>query len=90
MTLQRKGNRTVSSEKLAEIASADDNALMKDTINKAESLLHKIETPTQNISLFLNASKTKAMHSNPFVERHIHATNGDEIEKVDDLLYLGG
>ena len=59
-------------------------------INKAESLLHKIETATQNIGLFLNASKTRAMHFNPSVQSHIHALNGDEIEKVDDFLYLGG
>ena len=63
---------------------------MEDTINKAESLLHKIETATQKIGLFLNASKTKAMHFNPSVESHIHALNGNEIEKVDDFLYLGG
>ena len=30
------------------------------------------------------------MHFNPSVESHIHALNGDEIEKVDDFLYLGG
>ena len=30
------------------------------------------------------------MHFNLFVESHIHAMNGDEIEKVDDFLYLGG
>ena len=30
------------------------------------------------------------MHFNPSVESHIHAMNGDEIEKVDDFLYLGG
>ena len=59
-------------------------------INKAESLLHKIETTTQKIGLFLNASNAKAMHFNPSVESHIHAMNGDEIEKVGDFLYLGG
>ena len=30
------------------------------------------------------------MHSNCSVESHIHAMNGDEIEKVDEFLYLGG
>ena len=63
---------------------------MGDTINKSEFLLYKIETTTQKIGLFLNASKTKVMHFNPSVESHIHAMNGDEIEKVDDFLYLGG
>ena len=63
---------------------------MEDMINKAESLLHNIESETQKIGLFLNASKTEAMHFNPSVENHIHAMNGDEIEKVDNFLYLGG
>ena len=71
-----------SPEKLAELAFADDTALLEGTINKAESLFHKIETTTQKIVLFFNGSKTKAMHFNPSVKSHIHAMNGDEIEKV--------
>ena len=90
MTLKKRGSRRVLPEKIAELAFADDIALMEDTINIAESLLHKIETETHNIGLFLNASKTEAMHLNPSVKSHIHAMNGDEIEKVDDFLYLGG
>ena len=89
LTLKTKGSRRVSLQKLAELAFAGDIALMEDTINKAESLLHKIKTATQKIGLFLNASKTKAMHFNPSVESHIHPLNSDEIEKVDDFLYLG-
>ena len=68
LTLERKGSRRVPPEKLAKLSVADDIALMEDTINKAESLLHKIETATQNIGLFLSASKTKAMHFNPSLE----------------------
>ena len=90
MTLKRKGSRGVPPEKLAELAFADDIALMEDTTNKAESLFHKIETETQKIGLFLNASKTKEMPFNPSLESHIHAMNGDEIEKVENFLYLGG
>ena len=63
---------------------------MEDMINKAKSFLYKIKIATQKIGLFLNANKTKAMHFNPSVESHIHAMNSDEIEKVDDFLYLGG
>ena len=90
LTFKRKGSRRVLPEKLAELAFAVNIALMKETVNKAESLLHKIETATQKIGLFFNASKTKAIHFNSSVESHIHAMNGDEIEKVDDFLYLGG
>ena len=63
---------------------------MGDTINETESLLYKIEIETKNIGFFFNASKTKAMHFNLLVESYIYAMNGDEIEKVDDVLYLGG
>ena len=70
LTLKRKGSRRVFPEKLAELAFADDITLMEDTINKAESLLHKIETTTQKIGLFLKANKTKAMHFNPSVESY--------------------
>ena len=89
LALKRKESRRVPLEKLTELAFADDIALMEDTINKAKSF-HKIETATQKISLFFNASKTKAMHFNSSVESHIHAMNGDEIEKVDDFLYMVG
>ena len=88
LNLKGRRNRRVPSEKLAEIAYADDIAVIEDTINKTESLFHKIETATQKNGLFLNASKNKAMHFNPSVKNHIHALNGDEIEKVDDFLYL--
>ena len=57
---------------------------MEDTINKAESL-HKIETTTQKIGLFFNASKTKAMHFNPSVESHIHAMNGDALNFLEKV-----
>ena len=43
LTLKRKGSRRVPPEKLAELAFAEDIAFMKDTINKAESLLYKIK-----------------------------------------------
>ena len=63
---------------------------MEDTINKAEAFLHKVEIATQTIGLFLNAGKTKVMHLNPTTNNIIRSLNGDEIEKVDDFLYLGG
>ena len=88
LTLKRRGSGRVHSKKLAKLAFFDDIALMEDTINKAESLLHENKTATQKIGLFLNASKNKAIHFNPSVESHIHARNGDEIEQVDDFLYL--
>ena len=90
LTLKRRRSRRAPPELLPDLAFADDIALMEDTINKAEAFLHKVEIATQTIGLFLNASKTKVMHLNPTANNIIRSLNGDEIEKVDDFLYLGG
>ena len=90
LTLKRRRSRRAPPELLSDLAFADDIALMEDTINKAEAFLHKVEIATETIGLFLNASKTKVMHLNPTANNIIRSLNGDEIEKVDDFLYLGG
>ena len=90
LTLRRQRSRRTPAELLAELAFADDIALMENTIQQAESLLHKVETATQSIGLYLNVMKTKVMHVNPSTEDNIHSRSGDVIEKVDDFLYLGG
>ena len=90
LTLKRRRSRRAPPDLLPELAFADDIALMEDTINKAEAFLHKVEIATQTIGLFLNAGKTKVMHLNPTTNNIIRSLNGDEIEKVDDFLYLGG
>ena len=43
----------------------DDVALFADTIQEAELLLHKVESASKSIRLFLNPSKSKYMHINP-------------------------
>ena len=90
LTLKRRRSRRAPPDLLPELAFADDIALVEDTINKAEAFLHKVEIATQTIGLFLNAGKTKVMHLNPNTNNIIRSLNGDEIEKVDDFLYLGG
>ena len=90
LTLKRRRSRRTPAQSLPELSFADDIALMEDTIYKAEALLHKVEIATQTIGLFLNAGKTKVLHINPTSNNTIHSLNGDEIEKVNDFLYLGG
>lgn len=63
---------------------------MEKHIKDAEALLHKVESATQAVGLFLNAKKTKYMHQNPSSADPIHALDGSVIEKVDDFKYLGG
>ena len=90
LTLKRRRSRRAPPELLPDLAFEGDIALKEDTINKAEAFPHKVEIATQTIGLFLNASKTKVMHLNPTANNIIRSLNGDEIEKVDDFLYLGG
>ena len=63
LTLKRRERRRLHLEILGELAFADDISLMEDTINKAESIFHKIETATPSTGLFFNASKTKEFQS---------------------------
>ena len=91
ITLKRRRSRRYPEEALAELAYADDIALMENSLLEAESLIHKIESATQSIGLYLNAGKTKFIHINPTSDiEKIHALNGDEIDKVEDFQYLGG
>ena len=48
MTSKREGSCNVSSEILVKLEFANYSASMEDTIKKAESLFHKIETATKN------------------------------------------
>ena len=90
LTLKRQRIPRTPAELLAELAFADDIALMEDTVHQAEVLLHKVEAATQSIGLFLNVAKTKVMHVNPSSDVNILSRSGETIEKVDDFLYLGG
>ena len=85
--MERRENRRVFPEILTKLAFGENIALMEDTTNKAESL-QKIETATQNIGLFINASKTKTLHFNPSGKSRTHAMNGDKVEKLEDFPYL--
>ena len=43
---------------------ADDLALLSNTIQNAQSLLHDLEVAAERVGLFMNASKTKLLTVN--------------------------
>ena len=69
---------------------ADDLALLSNTIQDAQSLLHDLEVAAEKVGLFMNASKTEFMTINiDSEETSIVANNGDPLEHVPDFKYLG-
>ena len=70
---------------------ADDLALTTDTAAEAQDLLLSVELAANSIRLHLNESKTKYIGVNLSDDdaTSIRAASGEELEKVDDFVYLG-
>ena len=52
-------------------------------------LSNQVEKACQDVDLFLNAPKTKYLHLNPTTDTRMHASDGSNIELVQDSKYLG-
>ena len=72
---------------LHDLDYADDIALFDNTIQKAELLLHQVESALKSTGLFINPIKTKYMHIYP--SDSIHSSDESQIEKVEDFKYFG-
>ena len=66
---------------------ADDIALLANTPNKAETLLHSWERTAAGIDLHVNAHKTEYMSLNQ--AGHISTLDGTSMKLVDKFTYLG-
>ena len=66
---------------------ADDLALLSNTIDGAEKLLHHLEEAAANIGLSVNAKKTEFISYNE--TGTIKTVNDIPLAKVDDFTYLG-
>ena len=86
---QRRSRRHAA-EKLADLDYADDIALLEDCIEAAQDILKRVEKACQDVGLHLNAPKTKYMHLNPSSNTALLASDGSEIDRVNDFKYLGG
>ena len=67
--------------------NADDIALLANTPNQAETLLHSLEQAAAGIGLHINAHKTEYMCFNK--AGHISTQDGTSLKLVDKFTYLG-
>ena len=90
LTIHPRQSRRVPAVKVTDLDFADDLALLSNTIQDAQSLLHDLEVAAEKVGLFMNASKTEFMTINIDPEEaSIKANNGDPLEHVQDFKYLG-
>ena len=73
---------------LSDLGYAGDIALLADTTQEAELLLLEVESASKSAGLYLNPSKTKYMHIHPSANNSVHSSNGNQIEKVEDVEYI--
>ena len=67
---------------------ADDMAILANTLNQAETLLHSVEQAATGIGLHVNAHKTEYMCFNQTGD--ICTRDGSSLKLVDKFTYLGG
>jgi hypothetical protein len=83
-------SRRVPAVTVTDLDFADDLALLSNTIQDAQSLLHDLEVAAEKVGLFMNASKTEFMTINIDPEEaSINANSRDPLEQVQDFKYLG-
>ena len=68
---------------------SDDIALLSEDIRTATELLHRVESATANIGLFINVGKTKVMtlYLGDQVG-DLQSRSGEAIENVEHFIYL--
>ena len=86
--LTKKRSRRYPAKTITDPDYADDFALLANTPNQAETLLHSLERAVAGISLQVNAHKTKYMCYNQ--TGNITTLDGASLKLVDKFTYLGG
>ena len=69
------------------ITDADDIAILANTPDQAETLLHSLERAAAGIGLYVNAHKTEYMRYNQTGD--ISTLDGTPLKLVDKFTYLG-
>ena len=90
-TVNPRRSRRYPAVKVTDVDFADDLALTTDTAEQAQDLLLSLELAANSVGLHLNESKTKYIRVNLSESDStvIKAASGQEIEQVDDFVYLG-
>ena len=85
--LTKKRSKRYPAKTITEADYADDIALLANTPNQAETLLHSLERAAAGIGLHVNAHKTKYMCYNQTGD--ISTLDGTSLKLVDKFTYLG-
>ena len=85
--LTKKRSRRYPAKTITDADYADDIALLANTPNQAETLLHSLERAAAGIGLYVNAHKTKFMFFNQ--KGDISTLDGTSLKMVDKFTYLG-
>ena len=85
--LTKKISRRYSATTITDTDYADDIAILANTPDQAETLLHSLERAAANIGLYVNAHKTEYMCYNQ--TRDISTLEGTPLKLVDKFTYLG-
>ena len=85
--LTKKRNRRYPAKTITDADYADDIALLANTPNQAETLLHSLERAATGIGLHVNAQKTEYMCYNQTGD--ISTLDGTSLKLVDKFTYLG-
>ena len=85
--LKKKRSRRYPAKTITDADYADDIALLANTPNQVETLLHSLERAAAGIGLHVNAHKTEYMCSNQTGD--IFTLDGTSLKLVDKFTYLG-
>ena len=85
--LTKKGSRRHPAKTITDADFADDIAILANTPNQAETLLHSLERAAAGIGLHVNAHKTEYMCYNQTGD--ISTLDGTSLKLVDKFTYLG-
>ena len=85
--LTKKRSRRYPAKTITDADYADDIALLANTLNQAETLLHSLERAAAGIGLHVNAHETEFMCFNQ--KGDISTLDGTSLKLVDKFTYLG-
>ena len=85
--LKKKRNRRYPEKTITDADYTDDIAILVNTPNQAETLLHSLEWAAAGIGLHVNAHKTEYMCYNQTCD--ISTLDGTSLKLVDKFTYLG-
>ena len=85
--LTKKRSRRYPAKTTTDVDYADDIAILANTPNQAETLLHSLERAAAGIGLHVNAHKTEYMCFNQTGD--VSTLEGTSLKLVDKFTYLG-